>query len=83
MPCYKLAIKDAAASVRLVAAEGLLKSKLSAQDWDALLPDLQKQAAAETDPAVMDRLYRLLTMNGGPAHGQGGVRAHGASWTPG
>ncbi len=65
--CYKLAINDAFAGVRLVAAEGLLKSKLAPQDWDALLPTLQKQASAETDPAAMDRFYRVLTMNGGPA----------------
>jgi hypothetical protein len=67
LPCYKLAIKDAAPGLRLIAAEGLLKSKLSAQDWDALLPDVQKQAAVETDPATLDRLYRLLTASGGPA----------------
>lgn len=67
LACYKLAIKDAASSVRLVAAEGLLKSKIAAGEWDTLLPDLQKQAAVEADPATMDRLYRVLTMNGGPA----------------
>lgn len=76
LPCYKLAIKDAAPAVRLVAAEGLLKSKLSAQDWEALLPDVQKQAAVETDPATLDRLYRLLTMGGGPAQD----KAVSASW---
>jgi hypothetical protein len=65
--CYKQAIKDAAPSVRLVAGEGLLRSKMSAQDWDALLPELQKQGIAETEPVVMDRIYRVLTMNGGPA----------------
>ncbi len=67
LPCYKLAIKDAAPSVRLIAAEGLLKAKLTAQDWDTLLPDVQKQAAVETDPVTLDRLYRLLTAGGGPA----------------
>lgn len=65
--CYKLAINDAFSGMRLVAAEGLLKSKLSPQDWEELLPALQKQASIETDPATMDRLYRVLTMNGGPA----------------
>lgn len=65
--CYKLAINDAFSGVRLVAAEGLLKSKLSPQDWEELLPVLQKQASIETDPTTMDRLYRVLTMNGGPA----------------
>ena len=65
--CYKLAIGDSASSVRLLAAEGLLRGKIAAQDWDTLLPELQKQASIETDPATMDRLYRVLTMNGGPA----------------
>lgn len=64
--CYKLAIKDAASSVRLVAAEGLLRSKVSAQDWDAILPELQKQGSIETDPSAIDRIYRLLMMTGGP-----------------
>ena len=65
--CYKLAINDAFPGMRLVAAEGLLKSKLSPQDWEALLPVLQKQASTETDPPTLDRFYRVLTMNGGPA----------------
>jgi hypothetical protein len=64
---YKLAIRDPASSVRLLAAEGLLRGKIAAQDWDTLLPDLQKQASIEPDPATMDRLYRVLAMNGGPA----------------
>lgn len=67
LACYKLAINDAFPGVRLVAAEGLLKSKLSAQDWETLLLVLQKQASTETDPPTMDRFYRVLTMNGGPA----------------
>jgi len=65
--CYKLAIRDAASSVRLLGAEGLLRGKIAAQDWDTLLPELQRQGSIETDPATMDRLYRVLTMNGGPA----------------
>jgi len=70
LPCFKAALKDPAASVRLAAADGLLAAKIPAADWKTLLSDLQQAAMAEADPVTLGRLCQVITKAGGPPTSQ-------------
>lgn len=64
--CFRAALTDPRASVRLAAANGLLTAKVPDADWRELLPALQQAAAKEADPVTLGRLCRVLTRNEGP-----------------
>jgi hypothetical protein len=69
---YQRALQDPAAGPRLLAAKGLMaiRENIQAQQWTALLPGIQKIGATEANPAVLEALYRLLSVGPGPRVGE-------------
>jgi hypothetical protein len=64
LPCYQAALADPSSGVRLVAADGLLSIKIPADEFDAIFNQLSKIAAAEPNPAVLSRQWRVLAQPG-------------------
>ncbi len=63
-PAFQKALTDPSPGVRLAALDGLLsiRDQIPVQQWQQLQPNLQSLGAAETDPTVLDRLFKLLSV---------------------
>jgi hypothetical protein len=67
LDAFQRMLTDPTPGIRLSALEGILaiRERLTGQQWAALLPDLQARGPVETDPVVLRRLYRVLSVTDG------------------
>jgi len=65
---FQQALSDPVPGFKVLGAEGLLaiRDTIRDEDWRAIVSTVDKLGVKETNPAVLSRFYRLISVNTGP-----------------